>query len=767
MRLRSSYISAMRCGLLIAAAAAGTAVWAMYAPACEGTGISGAEWIGQSSDGSVWTGVATNQPPLPKGTVRFRKTFQLRVGEVKRAEALVCGMGFAEFWLNGEPVDPGRMLSPAVCNYEKRILAVPYDVTAMLKPGAGNTAGIWVSPGYSDDFSIYGWRWLWPKRAIMRLDVEFADGSVQTVATDGTWEWTDFAPVTETSVYQGETFDASRSDPGWCSAEGSRATWRRAVVLEQPKTERLEVQTSPAVHVHETFRPVAIRETDPGVYTVDFGQNLAGVCEMYAKGPKGTRIELRHSPTVATNGTGRIDPFPARRAKACDVFVLAGTGRREFFRPRFTYHGFRYVEVRGYPGRLTADDIAMRAVHADVRYTAGFKSSDPTLNWLFDAAKWTLLSNLLSYPSDCCDRDERTPCRGDSMKSEVSSMRLFDMRSFYRKWLEDIRHDERPVPIVTGDLVMLPWRMWSWYGDKETLERWYPNMERLADYFLRQFPGYVVEEGGYGDWCHPNNKKWRDYFCEPRAVESAALVKELMTMRDAAEALGRKDAAAKWADHAEKARRAYNAALYDPATHVYGGGLQVNYLLPLAYGIVQEGERDAVKAKLLDTIRKDGMKLTTGGTGTRHLVEVLCALGEADLALHLLTQPEYPSPEYMRSRGATTLWEQWYYEEAMNSHAHMMFTGLGSTLLTCFAGIRAARPAYAEIEIRPSFPSKLDFVNAWQETPRGKVCVSWMRRGKTVVVKASVPSGTPAVLRLPDGSRRSLGPGENIVATEQ
>ena len=734
---------------------------------CEGASIAGAEWIGLPPDGTAWTGVATNQPPLPKNTVRFRKTFSLRGGEVKRARALVCGLGFSEFWVNGAPADPGRMLSPCVCNYARRLMVVPYDVTAMMKPGAQNTVGIWVSPGYSDDFSIYGWRWLWPKRAILKLDVEFADGAVQTVATDGTWEWTDDTPVTETSVYDGETFDATRRDPDWCRPAGSRAAWRPAAVLPPPKSERMEVQTSPAVHVHETFRPKAIRETDPGVYTVDFGQNLAGVCEITAQGPKGTRIVMRHSPTVATNGTGRIDPFPIRKAKARDTFVLAGTGGREFFRPRFTYHGFRYVEVRGYPGRLTADDIAMRAVHADVRYTAGFTSSNPTLNWIFNAAKWTLLSNLLSYPSDCCDRDERTPCRGDSMKAEVSSMRFFDMRTFYRKWLEDTRYDRTFIPITTGDLVMLPWRMWMWYGDRAPLEERYDNMTSVLRHFLRIYPGYIVENNGYGDWCHPNNKTWADYFCEPRAVESAALAKLLMTMRDAAETLGKKDDAAMWSDHVEKAKKAYQAALYDPATHVYGGGLQVNYLLPLAFGIVPEGERDAVRAKLLDTIKRDGLKLTTGGTGTRHLVEVLCDMGEADLAFHLLTQPEYPSPEYMRSRGATTLWEQWYYERAMNSHAHMMFTGLGSTLFSCFAGIRAAKPGYAEIEIRPSFPAKLDFVDAWQETPRGRVRVSWKRKGGAVDLKVDVPQETPAALRLPDGSLRRLASGENNMTMER
>ena len=604
--------------------------------------------------------------------------------------------------------------------------------------------------------------------------MRFTDGSSQTVLSDGTWEWTEDTPIPSVSYYDGETYDASREDASWCMPSGSKAAWCPVAVLPPPRNRAgrviaVEPHQGPPVCVKEMIRPVKISHSNgprPTFWTVDFGQSLSGVCEIRVKGPRGTRIDVFCSEEIGKDGT--IDPLTQFHSQQHDTFILAGTGMPETFRPRFTCHGFRYAEIRGWPGRPTADDILMRAVRADVKMTAGFKSSDPTLNWLFNATKWTLLSNLLSYPSDCNARAERTPCRGDSMKSEVSAMRFFDMRSFYRKWLEDIQYDERPVPIVTGDLIMLPWRMWDWYGDRETLKRWYPNMNRLAKYFLRQFPDYVAgKETGYGDWCHPNNKRWDDYFCEVKAVESAALYHELVAMRDAAAALGRKDDVTFWADHVQKAKAAYNAEFYDPKTHVYSNGLQVNYLLPLAYGLVPDGDRAAVVAKLVETIRrKDGGKLTTGGTGTRHLVEVLCEVGEADLAFHLITQPEYPSPAYMRSRGATTLWEQWYYEPAMNAHAHMMFTGLGSTLLTSFAGIRCVRPAYAEVEIRPACPAKLDFVEAWQDTPSGRIGVNWKRSGKAIDYAVDVPEGMKATLRLPDGIVHRLSPGGNAIHFE-
>lgn len=728
-------------------------------------------WI-SDQDGSQWTGDVKSQPALPKNTIRMRRTFKLPNLPVRQAVAEMCGHGFAEFWVNGESADPRRRLSPAVCDYRKRALSAMYDVTALMRPGCNNTIGLWVSPGYSDDFSQHGWRWLRPKRAWGRLDITFADGSRQTVVTDDGWEWTDRTPIEAVSVYGGERYDASREDPDWCRPEGSIAAWKPVVCVKPIFCAKQAIvperNPAPFVRTMETFRPISVCETDPGVWTVDFGQNMAGICEIRAKGVAGTCITLRHSENILADGSGRLDPCAQRKAEATDRFVLAGTGRWERYIPHFTYHGFRYVEVRGYPGRLTADDIAARAIHADVAYTAGFRSSDETLNWIFNAAKWTLLSNLLNYPSDCCDRDERTPCRGDSLKSEPSSMRFFGMSGFYEKWLDDIKHDGPAVPCTTGDIVILPWRFWELYGDKSQMVRHYGDMKRVALAFLEKYGGYIVEEGGYGDWCHPNDKTWKGYFCEPRALCSALIYKLLTTMRDVATVLGKDEDVRLWTDHAEKAKAEYLAKVYKAQTHVFGAGIQANYLLPLTVGLVPEKDHAAVVENLIGQIRKDGLKLTTGGLTTHLLVDVLCDEGQADLALHLLTQPAYPSPAYMRARGATTLWEQWYYDgNWMNAHSHLMFTGLGSSLLTRFAGIRSKKPGYAELEIRPACPTKLDFVEAWQQTPQGRVEVSWKRTAGGVDFAVTVPSGVPATLVLPDGTRRSLKPGLNKVAWKQ
>jgi len=345
-------------------------------------------------------------------------------------------------------------------------------------------------------------------------------------------------------------------------------------------------------------------------------------------------------------------------------------------------------------------------------------------------------------------------------------MRFFDMGGFYSKWLDDIKYDGPAVPCTTGDIVMLPWRFWELYGDRSQLEKHYGDMKRVTLGFLKKYGGYIVEEGGYGDWCHPNNKKWEDYFCEPRALCSAIIYKLLTTMRDVAALLEKKEDVPMWENHVARSKATYLAKIYNPQTHVFSQGIQANYLFPLAFGLVPEKDRPAVVENLVNRIRQDGMKLSTGGVVSRFLVNVLCDEGQADIAYHLLTQPEYPSPAYMRAQGATTLWEQWYYEKAMNSHSHMMFTGLGSTLLTNFAGIRPKKPGYAELEIRPSCPAKLSFVDAWQETRHGRVGVRWERRDNGIDFTITVPQNVPATLVLPDGAKRPLKAGANLVRLE-
>ena len=693
---------------------------------------------------------------LPKSCPRLRRTFALADKPIASAIASACGMGFYELWLNGRKADPTRVLAPGMTQPSRALLFDTYDVTALLRPGAENAVGFWLAAGYSDDYSRYGWHWLKPKCAILHLLVRYADGTEQAVVTDGAWEFNPSSPVTYASIYQGETYDASLAEPGWCLPGASAAGWRPAVLSEGMEKYRLLANDEPPVRMLDPRRPVKIVETEPGVFTVDFGQNRAGFVEARVRGPKGTAVSIRTSELLGDDG--KIDPWTNVGVRSTDTFVLAGTGAAETYVPRFTYHGFRYVEIRGWPGRPAADDLTAWAVHADVETAGAFRCSNETLNRFFGAALWSMRSNFMSYPTDCAMRVERTPCQMDSQAYEDAALAFFNMTRYYAKWLDDIRGG-RGNPDWTGNSVTLAGRLWRETGDARVYAARYDDMKGQVDAFVKRAPDLVCRSG-FGDWCAPNTGTWESYFNDVAIVNTSIFCEMARIVAEAARVLGKDEDATRYDALHARAKEAFHRQFYDAKAHAYGDGSQTTAVLPLAFGIVPADCRAAVADQLLRTIRaKNGSRIDTGIFGTRYLGDVLCDLGEGDLFVHMLTQPEYPGFGYMLARGATTLWEQWSFKCGMNSHNHAMFAGAASTLMTRLGGIRPKAPGYAEIEIAPTFPKSLGWAEATRETPRGRVAVTWRRAGGNVELEIEVPPFTSAVLRAPGAEPRPLAPG--------
>lgn len=665
-----------------------------------------------------------HQGILPKSCPRFRKSFTLASKPIRHAFATACGFGFYELWLNGCKVDPTRVLAPGMSGTDNRALFDTYDVTEQLRAGA-NTVGFWLAAGYSDDFSRYGWHWLKPKSARLHLAVTYVDGSRDVVTTDDTWTYNPESEIARASIYGGETVDAAKADAAWCTTKGAMAGWRPMTVRGEDWSARLVPNDAPPVRMSDPRRPVRITETKSGVFTVDFGQNRAGFVEVRVKGPKGTKIRLRTSELVG--GNGAIDPWTNGIAESTDEFILAGTGAVETFVPRFTYHGFQYVEVTGWPGRPTADDLTAWAVHADVEPTCRFRCSDDTLNKLDNAARWSMLSNFMSYPTDCCMRGERTPCQMDSQAYEDTALLYFNLPRYYAKWLGDIGGGGNGNPDWNGDSTVLPWRLWWNSGDRRFLAAHYGHMQAHVDALARKYPGLVFKDG-FGDWCAPNAGQWKDYFNDVEIVNTALFCNMVRGVADAAAVLGRGDDEKVYRALHEKAKTAFQTAFYNAETHAYGDGSQTTAVLPLAFGIVPDAVRRDVVAQLLARINGiDRRRVGTGIYGTRYLGDVLCDVGEGDLLVHLFTQPEYPGFGFMFAQGGTTLWEQWTFKGGMNSHNHAMFSGAAHALVTRLGGLRATAPGFAKMEIAPVFPRCLDFVELARETPRGRVCVEWRR----------------------------------------
>ncbi|MGN0833176.1 MAG: family 78 glycoside hydrolase catalytic domain [Kiritimatiellia bacterium] len=752
------------------AIAAACVAWAAFAAHVD---MEGARWIGEAGEKeTTWRkdeamkarGITDMKGhkfilsnPLPKNCLRLRKTFDLPAGKIAKAELKVHGLGFYELWMNGAKVDPLRVLSPANGG-PRRTIADFYDVAPFAKPGEANTIGLWLSPGYSDDFSRFGWVWLAPKRAIALLKVTFEDGSVSKIATDGSWQSTTDGPIVSASIYHGETYDARREDPAWALPAGSKSQWRPATVF--PDGPVLDDQPTVPIRLSDPRKPVGIVRHDDGKWTVDFGQNRAGVIRIRAKGPAGTRIRMHTSEILGANG--RIDPWTNRGIGSADEFTLAGTGKMEEYTPRFTYHGFQYAEISGYPGELTADCLESVAIHADLRPTSRFSCSNPLLMKLHNAANWSMLSNLASYPTDCCMRDERTACQMDSITYEDAACQFFDMRTYYEKWLTDFSKDARNNP-DSAQQTILPSRLLRYYGDRKYLEWSYDYAKVYVDAMLETHPDYIFTKG-YGDWCAPNNNTWKGFFNDVEVVNTALFCMIMRQLADSAEELGKPDAA-KYRGKCEEAKAAFHKRFFNPATNTYGDGSQANEVLPLAFDIVPAEKRDAVAKALVERIRTvDKGHIDTGIFGTRWIGDVLCDIGEADLLVEMHSKKDYPGFGYMFEQGATTLWEQWAFKGIMHSHNHAMMSGAASWLYTHLAGLRPAKHGYGEILVKPCFPKVVDHVNLERDTPQGTIAAGWRRTASGIEVTVKTPANVSGTLSLPGQPDRRLSPGETTVA---
>lgn len=688
----------------------------------------------------VASGTIIQRPVLPKTCPRLVKGFQV-TQPVQSAIVSICGLGFYELHLNGAKADRS-VLSGANSRYDRRIFFDTLDVTPQLKVGE-NVIGVWLAPGYSDDFNFYGWRWEAPKRARVQLDITYRDGSQQTVVSDGTWRLLE-SPISYTSIYHGERYDARREDPAW--ATGKEIPPGAGVAELEDLPVPLIPNQAPRLQVTAELKPVALTEPRPGVFVFDLGQAFAGWVRLRTRGPAGTTVQLRHSELLGADGM--IDPWTNRLARATDTFILNGNGP-EVFEPHFTYHGFRYVEVTGYPGRPTLDDVTGCVLRSAMPPAAKFTTSDPLLNQIESNCVWSMGSNLLSIPTDCCMRDERTPCLMDSQAYEDSALVHFQANGFYNQWLQNIA-GERGNPDWHGDAVMLPWRLFREFGDLRALERNYANMRGVVDDMAAKAPDRLIKTG-YGDWCAPNDgTSFLHCFSAVTEVNTALFAEQAKVLGQTAARLGKADDARAYEALSRQIAAALNAQAFDRTRAVYGSGSQTTALLPLAFDLVPPDAKQAVVARLVSTITTvDRNHLNTGIFGTRYLLDVLCDHGQEDLAWTMLHEPGYPGFAHQIELGATTLWEQWRYRGVMNSHNHAMFAGISSSFVTRLAGISPAEPGYTLISIRPHFPRPLDWVECSQTTIKGDIGVHWRRTGERIELDLTIPGNTRARLALP------------------
>jgi len=686
---------------------------------------------------------------------------------IARARAYVSGLGYYELRLNGEKVGD-FVLEPGWTDYKKRILYSTYDVTKYLKKD-GNVIGIMLGNGRYVKTYGYG-----PPRAILQLNIEFTDGTTENVVTDETWK-TAQGPIVVNDIYNGETYDARLEKPNWDTPLYDDSGWDVVRIADEPGGKLVSQASFPAVKVNKIIQPVEITNPQPEVYVYDFGQNFTGWVRLRLSGTKGTKVNLRYAELLDENGM--LNVVPNRGAKATDTYILKGE-EEEVYEPRFTYHGFRYVEVTGFPGTPTLENMEGRVVHSAVEPTGGFICSNSLINSIHKNVLWGQLSNLMSIPTDCPQRDERMGWMGDAQLTAEEAIYNFNMAGFYTKWLEDIRDsqaEDGSVPDVVPPYwnfypadpawgtacVVIPWYLYQYYGDGRILEENYSTIKKWVDFLDSKATDYILSYSKYGDWCPPAHIKPVDTPGE--LTSSWYYYHDTLILSKIAHILGESKDAKKYAELAGKIKEAFNKKFLKD-DH-YATGSQTCNVLPLFLDMVPEDKKESVLKNLIDDIVvTHGGHLNTGIVGTRYILDVLTKYGRAELAYKLVTQTTYPGWGYMLREGATTIWERWEYlaDGGMNSHNHIMFGSIDAWFYKVLAGVNAdpANPGFKKIIIKPYIIGDLDYVSASLKTIRGIISSSWKKNENSLTLNVTLPINTQARVSIP---RRKLG---NIIIKE-
>ncbi|NLH15624.1 MAG: family 78 glycoside hydrolase catalytic domain, partial [Phycisphaerae bacterium] len=697
---------------------------------------------------------------------------------VRRATAYICGLGYYELYLNGGKVG-NHVLDPILTEYNIRNSYVTYDVTAQVANG-GNAIGVILGNGryfaprgkVPTNTRTYGY----PKM-ILQLAIEYTDGSTETIVSDESWKLTTNGPIRENNDYDGEVYDARQEMSGWAKVGFDDSAWEAAKPVEAPKG-KLAAQMMEPMRVTETIRPVSLNEISPGAWIFDMGQNMVGWCRLKVAGPVGTTVQLRHAETLRKDGSLYVDNL---RSAACrDIYILKGAGV-ETYEPRFTYHGFRYVELTGFPGKPDLSTIEGRVVHTDMSQVGNFYCSNPLLTQLAKNIFWGLRGNYLSIPTDCPQRDERQGWQGDRAAESKGETYFFDNVTLYAKWLQDIHESQTPEgnlsdvcppfwPLYSANVtwpsafMIVPETLYTQYGDKRAIATHFDAMVKWMDHLATFIKDDLIDKDNYGDWCVPPESPELIHSNDParktsaKVLASSYYIHNLHLLAKYAEMLGQPDKAKTFRNRAEKMNQAFHEKLYSTEKSLYDNGTQTSCVLPLAFGMTPAQERAKVFANLVENItNKTKNHIGTGLIGGQWLMRTLSDNGRADLAYRLATNRDYPSWGYMIDNGATTVWELWNgntADPAMNSGNHVMLVGdLGIWMYEYLGGIRTdpARPGFGHILIQPVPVGDLQHVKVWYRSIRGKIISEWTINGGKFKLNVTIPAGTTATITLPWG----------------
>jgi alpha-L-rhamnosidase len=751
--------------------------------------LTPADWQAQ------WITPAVTEDSVNRPSPLFRKSFTL-TKKIRSAIAYVTAHGLYEAQINGRRVGDA-FLTPGWTSYNKRLQYQAYDVTGLLQPGQNAVGAIlgngWYRGyiGYDPKPGLYGK----DIALLMQIAVTYTDGSTATIVSDETWK-SSTGPVRFAEIYYGATIDNRMQQKGWSTAQFDDKNWTGVKTHDFPKDILVATVNEP-VRKHETFKPIKIFTTPKGDKVIDFGQNLVGWVQMKVTGKSGDKIMLSHAEVIDKAGNFYTDNL--RTARSQDVYILNGEGE-EVFEPQFTWQGFRYIKVEGYPGELKPENFTAIALYSDMAPTGTFTCSNPLLNQLQHNIQWGQKGNFLDVPTDCPQRDERLGWTGDAQVFSRTASFNMNVHNFFTKWLKDVAADQYAdgsVPHVIPNVIaqgrtsgpggstgwsdvatIVPWNMYLAYGDQQMLATQYGSMKAWVDYMQHQSKNNLWNSGShFGDWLFYSVNDDTD---GSSAITSKYLIAQCFyaystqLLINAAKVLGKSDDVNTYTALLARIKQAYLNEYVTP-NGLISSDTQTAYVLALEFNMLPENLRPQAADRLVANIRRYNNHLTTGFLGTPYLCHVLSRFGHADVAYRLLLQDTYPSWLYPVKMGATTIWERWdgirpdgtFETPGMNSYNHYAYGAIGDWMYRVSAGIdtRTEGPGYKQIMIKPVTGGGLTDVNADYQTNYGKISSHWKLENGNFSMDVEIPTNTTATIYIPaNGSSNIMENGKPLSA---
>ena len=708
--------------------------------------------------GPIWE--KPGQPFTPPRSVLLRKEFDIE-RRFEQARVYVTGLGSYVLYVNGQRVGDD-LLAPGWTAYGKRIYYQTHDITRLLKKGRNAMAAVMGNAWWSGGLGGGSRRSYsqGPLRLLCKIKITFPDGRTQTIAGNGSWQTSD-APILFNNLYDGEIYDSRLEQNGWNEPSFNAAAWTPAVELPADSS-IICGQEGPSIRITEELKPKTVTEPLPHIFVFDMGQNMAGYARLRVKAPAGQKIQLRFSEVLNADGTLYTDNY--RGAQATDVYFAKGAGT-ETWQPLFTYRGFRYVEVTGLTARPDLDAVTGCVLHNDAAEIGRFSCANETLNRIQHSIAWGLRGNMHSVPTDCPQRDERLGWMGDAQAFAPTACFNRDMADFFNKWLIDITdcqtsdgavYDVNPTcgqrrnaaaPGWGDAVVIVPWVVYQYYGDRRILEQNYQAMAGWVQYMKNNSRDDLYEREGYGDWVAVVPSP-------TRPISAAYYYRSVSLLSQIAKILGKESDVVQYAELAQKINTAFNKKYYRPATGWYEGQTQAANLLPLAFGMTPKEEMAKVAKNIADDVRARDIHLTTGFLGTPVILPVLSKYGYHDLAYQLAAQKSYPSWGYMTEKDATTIWELWNSDTAgpgMNSRNHFALGAVGRWFYDYLAGLRVdvQQPGYKRSIIAPRPVGDLQWAEGKLNTLYGTLSCRWEKGPNNFKMWVTVPANATAEIHIP------------------